>query len=1003
MGSFTLTVYHGGRFGYKEGTLQYIGGEKTVIEDVDSDCWSIFEAYAELGQFGYTKENIAALWYKDPASEWLEKALKLFATDRDTLKMCKIASLRGYVEVFVVHVVEDAEEFPEAGFIDVGGQAEQNPGNELVVYEGEKVQEMKNDNVQGVNEKDQVDTDVVTENDRVESNSDDDSDDDEEYDDESGFEEDTTGKSSKRVDKGKGIMNGNFSDEEGFNSDEVDLEYEVGVGSGDEEGEGEDKNEGRGYPINKECKDMNTYKWEEGTVFASREEFKDTVTSYAVQSRRGLRYAKLDLVRVRAVCQPGCPFWLYAAKTKNESTWQLRSINLKHTCGQSHRVGILHTSWLSRAFKKKVEHNPRVKIKELVNKAQRKWNLTVTTSMAARSRQAALDDIQGEYRKQYKRIGDYCYELLRSNPGSSVTLKVQRSPDFEHEQQSSSLNNYCIFKRLYVCLDACKKSILQCRKFIGLDGCFLKTPQGGQMLTAIGWDPNDQMLPIAYAVVEATFMSDQQKGLLPAFDEVIPGVDHRFCVRHLYSNFTKKFPGLQLKQLMWRCAKATHWKDWEREMAVIRSLNVEAHRHLNSIPPRFWSRSRFSFHSKCDTLVNNMCESFNGAIVDSREKPIITMLEEIRVYLMNRWAVNRERIQKFNGRILPRIRKKIERRGRAAGEWRPYWSAAQTYEVVNGLSKYAVDLSLRECSCRKWQLSGIPCTHVISCINFKGLELDQYVDDCYKRDAYVKCYESAIHPLNGPDLWEHTNFDDVMPPSYRRPSHRPVKKRKRGPEESENRCHTHLSRRGRTQRCSRCGVVGHKRGRCSNPPLTISSVLTMFCLGFIALFSICMLVFKCFLLGILQAQPPKETGAKKATRGRKSTTSKPVMQTATRGRKRSRGQGNPSSQPQPAMSSTPITRSKSSHSQPIPKPSTTATRPNTTAAATPQSRPNKKPIKKPIKSSTQPPPVTKDKGASSSSQPMMHKVSFSHNIALLVSPRKLRLMAKLPPREWEKL
>ncbi|RYR67899.1 hypothetical protein Ahy_A03g014355 [Arachis hypogaea] len=86
----------------------------------------------------------------------------------------------------------------------------------------------------------------------------------------------------------------------------------------------------------------------------------------------------------------------------------------------------MHTSWLSRAFKKKVEHNPKVKIKELVNKAQRKWNLTFTTSMATRSRQAALDDIQGEYRKQYKRIADYCLELLRANPGSSEKDREKR-------------------------------------------------------------------------------------------------------------------------------------------------------------------------------------------------------------------------------------------------------------------------------------------------------------------------------------------------------------------------------------------------------------------------------------------------------------------------------------------------------------------------------------------------------------------------------------------------
>ncbi|XP_052109204.1 pheromone-processing carboxypeptidase KEX1-like [Arachis duranensis] len=252
-----------GRFGYEEGTFRYLGGEKTVIKDVDSDCWSLFEAYAELRQFGYTREDISALWYKDPCSEWIENALKLFATDKDALKMCKIANLMGHVEVFVMHVVEDAEEFPEAGFIDVGGRTEENLGNELVVYEGEKDEEMENDDVQKGSEGDKLDTDVGAENELAETNSDDDSDDeefipsdpegdsaeevhftdsDEEYDDESGFEIDTTVKGSKKVDKDKGVMNGDFSDEEGFNSEEVDLEYELGVGSVDEEVEGEDKN-----------------------------------------------------------------------------------------------------------------------------------------------------------------------------------------------------------------------------------------------------------------------------------------------------------------------------------------------------------------------------------------------------------------------------------------------------------------------------------------------------------------------------------------------------------------------------------------------------------------------------------------------------------------------------------------------------------------------------------------------------------------------------------------
>ncbi|RYR39732.1 hypothetical protein Ahy_A09g045317 [Arachis hypogaea] len=225
--------------------------------------------------------------------------------------MRRIAELRSHVEMYLVHEVDEGEDFSEVW--------------------------VQSDNVHQASEGDNVHPNVAVENARNESNSNDDSnneefvpsdlevdsadgihftDSEEEYDDDSGFEGLTGVKDGSQVDKGKGVVNGEFSDDEGFNNDELDLEYE------------------------------------------------------------------------------NRPFLLYAAKMGEETTWQLRSMNLKHTGGQAHRVGIMHTSWLSRAFKKKVEHNPKVKLKELVNKAQRKWNLIMTTSMVARSRQAALDEIQ---------------------------------------------------------------------------------------------------------------------------------------------------------------------------------------------------------------------------------------------------------------------------------------------------------------------------------------------------------------------------------------------------------------------------------------------------------------------------------------------------------------------------------------------------------------------------------------------------------------------------------
>ena len=62
---------------------------------------------------------------------------------------------------------------------------------------------------------------------------------------------------------------------------------------------------------------------------------------------------------------------------------------------------------------------------------------------------------------------------------------------------------------------------------------------------------------------------------------------------------------------MWKAAKATYPQAWERVMRDIKKENEDAFKYLIKIPPRFWSKSRFSFDPKCDVLVNNMNEAFN--------------------------------------------------------------------------------------------------------------------------------------------------------------------------------------------------------------------------------------------------------------------------------------------------------------------------------------------------------------------------------------------------------
>ncbi|XP_052724458.1 uncharacterized protein LOC128194023 [Vigna angularis] len=439
-------------------------------------------------------------------------------------------------------------------------------------------------------------------------------------------------------------------------------------------------------------KSMADYKWEVDTIFTDREEFKDAIRRYAVHAGRDLKFIKNDNRRVRVTCMGGqgkCPWLAYCGYLPSRKIWQLRKIIDTHSCSRQLNIKLMNAKWLSQQIDRSLVENPSLKVNDIRTKALRKWNTNVSISKARRAKLIATRQVEGDFIEQYKRVYDYGHELLRCNPGSTVQIKVD------------SHNGDPIFQRMYVCLKACKDSFISCRPIICLDGCFLKGVYKGELLTAVGRDPNDQMLPLAYAVVEVenkdswtwflqlliedlggnevcggcTWMSDQQKGLVLAIQELLPRAEQRYCVRHLYANFRKRFGGQVLKNLMWSAATTTYPQAWEREMLKIKEVNVEAYKYLIAIPPRFWSRSRFTAQPMCDTLDNNITEAFNSVLIHARGKPIITMMEDIRVYLMKRWATNRSKVASMDFTICPKIKKRLQKECNLSRFWLPSWAA----------------------------------------------------------------------------------------------------------------------------------------------------------------------------------------------------------------------------------------------------------------------------------------------------------------------------------------
>ncbi|XP_024190660.1 uncharacterized protein LOC112194674 [Rosa chinensis] len=562
----------------------------------------------------------------------------------------------------------------------------------------------------------------------------------------------------------------------------------------------------------------------------------------AIQGGWEYVYIKNDKTRLRVVCkEDNCPFFLFASKMQHESTIQMKEYVLEHKCTRKFNNSIVRMRYLTARFKDQIALNQEITPDSLAKTMSASIRARVSRSMAYRAKRIALLEVEGSIREQYDRLRDYGMELQRVDPATSIDIKC----DFNNKKKLP------IFKRMYICLGALKNGFKAgCRAVIGLDGAHLKSCFGGQLLTAVGIDANNTSWVVAYAMVELetkdswiwflellvkdlsiendgagwTFISDKQKGLKPAFEDVVPSASIRFCARHLWTNFTKLFPGKVMKDQMWKAAKSTTLPYFLKEMEEMKSLDVDAYNWLTAPerPPKHWSRVYFRTCNNCDILINNMCESFNALILEARGKPPITMFEEIRMKLMRRIQIRKDKMATYHGNICPKARNVIEKnKVKAAEDCISIFNGGDQAEVENiEGSKNVVDLAARTCSCRRWDLTGIPCKHAISAIFGKREDVDHYVADCYLKSTYMTIYSNLFMPVNSMDMWSRSEEPTILPPQYSRQPGRPKTKRIKDPSEK---LQDSVGKLGRVQRSFKCGnynQVGHNVKTCQRhlPP-----------------------------------------------------------------------------------------------------------------------------------------------------------------------------------------
>lgn len=227
--------------------------------------------------------------------------------------------------------------------------------------------------------------------------------------------------------------------------------------------------------------------------FSTTKDFKTTIKEHAIKHQRNVKLVKNDQRRVRARCEVPCEWEVYIVKVMAESTYQVRTYTSTHTCTKTYSKRNVTSTIIARRYMEDLRTNPWIPITAFKARVRKEMKCDVSKSQLYRAKRKATKLIYGSDLEQYGRLWDYCEELRRFNPSSTV---VMDAPLDEESGQP-------MFNRLYIFLASPKTGFLNgCRKIVGLDGCHLKREYTGQLLTAVGVDPINAMYPMAYSVVE---------------------------------------------------------------------------------------------------------------------------------------------------------------------------------------------------------------------------------------------------------------------------------------------------------------------------------------------------------------------------------------------------------------------------------------------------------------------------------------------------------------------
>ncbi|KAK4833578.1 hypothetical protein QYF36_007516 [Acer negundo] len=219
-----------------------------------------------------------------------------------------------------------------------------------------------------------------------------------------------------------------------------------------------------------------------------------------------------------------------------------------------------------------------------------------------------------------------------------------------------------------------------------------------------------------------------------------------------------------------KCDYSGRFNQWMEKM---KTESLLAYNWLAGKDANNWLRAFFKDTVLCDIVCNNMCEVFNAAIIAAQDKPVITMMEMIRNYLMTRLVRKMTELEKLSHQIGPKV-----------------------FRFVDEIKQESVSNAIL--STVETTLTKILCVHGMATVL------------------------STNH-----DPMDFIYFRPMECPDFRKQRGRPKKKRNFQSDEVRIGNTTKLRRNYIVVTCRKCGKEGHNRATCDKMGEGTDSVATI--------------------------------------------------------------------------------------------------------------------------------------------------------------------------------